>query len=365
MLAHPATSSSTPPNRCIAESRASAGGELDFTDTLDEVMKDSGPAREKPAAKDLVLQAPAEERPALFAGLQEMPSEGASLAGSAADEPDGAEQSEENGETQSPAESNVGSQAMNILAVPQRPLPDQPAQAPIAWEAGDQAIISGGASGTETEVQAARSDVAAGPGVEGMADGAEAAMAKGMEEVRGQTANEVRPAPGPAFPLAPPVPGASAELRSYVSVGVPPTPARQISPAILSFSAQPGIGAAPSRLVVALRPDELGRVEIAVEQAADGPAEIRLSAERPETLLMLMRDADAIQAVLQQAGIGTEKGHNLSFNLSEGGGGGQPPRERAPRPQALPEQEREEASRMPPPGMGGSGLSIGRIDIAL
>jgi hypothetical protein len=109
-------------------------------------------------------------------------------------------------------------------------------------------------------------------------------------------------------------------------------------------------------------------VEITMEQAPDAPAEVRLCAERPETLRMLMRDTDAIQSVLQQAGVGTENGRNLSFSLSQGGGDGQASSEQEPRHQPRqrhPEQGRDEAPRLSLAVLGGRSLPLGRIDIAL
>ncbi|WP_408904122.1 flagellar hook-length control protein FliK [Pseudoroseomonas cervicalis] len=67
---------------------------------------------------------------------------------------------------------------------------------------------------------------------------------------------------------------------------------------------------------MALQPEALGRVEISIEQAAGGPAEVRLLAERPDTLLLLLRDSSAIETALQQAGLGAETGRSLSIGLA-------------------------------------------------
>jgi Meckel syndrome type 1 protein len=57
-----------------------------------------------------------------------------------------------------------------------------------------------------------------------------------------------------------------------------------------------------------------------VERHGD-TAEVRVIAERPETLALLQRDQRELDRSLTQAGIATD-GRNLSFMLSDGGAGG-------------------------------------------
>jgi hypothetical protein len=68
-----------------------------------------------------------------------------------------------------------------------------------------------------------------------------------------------------------------------------------------------------------LDPVELGRVEVAIDRSR-GEAAIRVSAERPETLALLQRDARDLERALAAAGFG-EGGPVLSFSLSQGGSG--------------------------------------------
>jgi hypothetical protein len=409
----PPSSSAPLSARSTDDSRVTAGGDdRGFSDALDGAMKASTPAKEKPSgstrsglaatSEEPVPQETAsegdqavEDQPAILAGLQEVPSEIVPVTEPAGGESAGTEQSEDVEATLAPhlAEGTATAQAMNPLVV-QVALPAQVTAA--AFQQGREAQPDeGDIAGSETDGQGAGSweaetrRSAAGP--EGEASGMESkvsgeSIATTATEAVPQLSREVpdtqpsaRLVGGPATVEAMPLPASAlpataapspppAELRGYATAFVPPPPARQISPAILSLSARPGSGEAPSRLVVALRPDDLGRVEITMEQAPDGPAEVRLCAERPETLRMLMRDTDAIQSVLQHAGVGTENGRNLSFSLSQGGGDGQASSEQDPRHQTRqrhPEQGRDEAPRLSLAVLGGRSVPLGRIDIAL
>jgi hypothetical protein len=101
-----------------------------------------------------------------------------------------------------------------------------------------------------------------------------------------------------------------------------PPPAEQVAPVILAQAIRPG---APARTIIELRPAELGRVEVAVETRRDGPAEVRIVAERPEALAALQRDRPALEAALRSAGFEGQQA-TLSFDL---GGDRRPPPERA------------------------------------
>jgi hypothetical protein len=409
----PPSSSAPPPVRSTADSRVTAGGDDGgFSDTLNGVMKGSTPAKEKPSGSvrggsGATSEEPApqeaasggdqapDDQPALLAGLQEVPSQFVPVTGPAAGEPAGAEQSEDVEAALTPhlAEGTATAQAVNPLAV-QAALPGQVTAATVQQEAEVQPG-QGGMTGAETDSQGAASPEAetrrSAAGPEGKAPGGEskvsgeasaATATEAVPQLNPEAADtqpparlagapatvEAMPLPASALPAAAAPAPPPAELRGYATAFVPPPPGRQISPAIFSLSVQSGSGEAPSRLVVALRPDDLGRVEITMEQAPDAPAEVRLCAERPETLRMLMRDTDAIQSVLQQAGVGTENGRNLSFSLSEGGGDGQASSEQEPRHQSRqrhPKQGRDEAPRLSLAVIGGRSLPLGRIDIAL
>src|SRR3546814_11737514 len=69
-----------------------------------------------------------------------------------------------------------------------------------------------------------------------------------------------------------------------------------------------------------LHPAELGRIEVKLENASDGTLRAVISAERPETLDLLQRDARGLERALQDAGVQTDSG-SLRFNLRSQGQG--------------------------------------------
>jgi flagellar hook-length control protein FliK len=71
-----------------------------------------------------------------------------------------------------------------------------------------------------------------------------------------------------------------------------------------------------SSITVQLTPAELGRVDVRMDTKANGQTHVVLSAEKPETLALLQKDAGALQKALQQAGINANA-ENMSFNLRE------------------------------------------------
>ncbi len=91
----------------------------------------------------------------------------------------------------------------------------------------------------------------------------------------------------------------------------PPTPAQQVLPALVSLGHSQGV----RHVTVRLDPQELGRLQIRVEQPKDGPARVTLTAERPQTLDLLMRDQAQLHRALDQAGVPAE-GRSISFHLA-------------------------------------------------
>lgn len=92
-------------------------------------------------------------------------------------------------------------------------------------------------------------------------------------------------------------------------------PMAQLAPAAVAVALRGG-GKEPTRLIVAIRPVELGQVEVTLEQRDDGPARLRILAERPETLSLLLRERPALEQALNQAGLEASPG-TLSFGLSD------------------------------------------------
>ncbi len=92
---------------------------------------------------------------------------------------------------------------------------------------------------------------------------------------------------------------------------------QQIAPVLITLSIAPQLG--PARLTLLLEPEELGRIEVAVERVGEGRLSIAIVAERAETLMLLQRDSALLDRALAQAGVGSE-GRSLSFAFGEPGG---------------------------------------------
>ena len=89
-----------------------------------------------------------------------------------------------------------------------------------------------------------------------------------------------------------------------------PLPARQLAPVVVSLV----LGRGDEALTIALDPLELGRVEVSIGQGREA-GQIRIVAERPETLALLQRDQRELDRALNQAGL-DDMGRSLSFSLA-------------------------------------------------
>jgi flagellar hook-length control protein FliK len=69
-----------------------------------------------------------------------------------------------------------------------------------------------------------------------------------------------------------------------------------------------------NRINIRLHPAELGRVEVKLDLAEDGPLRAVLIAERSDTLELLQRDAGQLERTLAQAGLKLDSG-SLNFSL--------------------------------------------------
>ena len=119
---------------------------------------------------------------------------------------------------------------------------------------------------------------------------------------------EQPPAPPPMAPAAP------ASPTALPLPSPPTTPMQQVMPAVASVAAAPRDGA-PHVLTIRLDPVELGRVQVRIEQAADGPARVSLVAERPQTLQLLQQDQPQLHRALDLAGVPAE-GRVIQFQLA-------------------------------------------------
>lgn len=133
-----------------------------------------------------------------------------------------------------------------------------------------------------------------------------------------------------------------------------PAPLRQVAQLVMEVTFDMGKDQA---LSVMLDPASLGRVEISIERQGD-TTQVRVLAERPETLLLFQRDARELDRMLDQAGI-AGAGRALSFGLAPGGDNGQPREDR--RRHGAPRRSPMIAMADPAPRRASRGL----IDMAL
>jgi flagellar hook-length control protein FliK len=108
-----------------------------------------------------------------------------------------------------------------------------------------------------------------------------------------------------ALAPSPPLRGAGASATPST-----PAPAEQVAASIARLG-----NASSQTLIVRLNPGELGHVQITIARPNDGPASVALVAERPETLLLLLRDQPHLNQALNQAGIPSEA-RTLTFDLA-------------------------------------------------
>ena len=81
---------------------------------------------------------------------------------------------------------------------------------------------------------------------------------------------------------------------------------------------QKAVTAKLSRFSISLEPAELGRVDVRLEFVRDGQVRATITAERPETLELLQKDAQGLERTLRDAGTNTKE-LSLNFDLSGDG----------------------------------------------
>ena len=97
---------------------------------------------------------------------------------------------------------------------------------------------------------------------------------------------------------------------------LPSTAVGQVAVKLANSAADGG-----GKVTIRLNPEELGKVDVKLELGKDGTVHAKISAEKPETLDMLQRDARLLDKALQDAGLKTDQ-NSLEFDLR--GGNGQP-----------------------------------------
>lgn len=90
-----------------------------------------------------------------------------------------------------------------------------------------------------------------------------------------------------------------------------PHPATQVVSATIQKAVKAG---EETNIKLRLDPAELGRVEVKMSIDKDNTARIVLTAEKPETFMMLQKDSDVLQRALAESGLDTQG--ELSFELA-------------------------------------------------
>jgi len=185
------------------------------------------------------------------------------------------------------------------------PAENPPATADASQPAAGNKTTAQPAQGGKTpEALAAMADKAAGAGQPSAPSAADTASA-----TTGQTAT-------PTAAAAAGAPGTGlvhntsfAEALATARPNPAANPAEQIA-----IQVQRAQVAGQEKITIKLHPAELGRIEVKLEHSSDGTLRAVLSAERPETLDLLQRDARGLERALQEAGLKTDSG-SLNFSL--------------------------------------------------
>ncbi len=106
-----------------------------------------------------------------------------------------------------------------------------------------------------------------------------------------------------------------ASLVSHAQQAGTPHPATQMVAATITKAATNGES---KTISIRLDPPELGRVSIKMEFHKDKGVKAVLTAEKPETFMMMQRDSHVLQRALEEAGLDVNDGA-LSFELSQDG----------------------------------------------
>ena len=123
-------------------------------------------------------------------------------------------------------------------------------------------------------------------------------------------------APAPlGAPHPAPAPSQAPARSPAADKPAPPPAAAQVGPVLASFAAGVSHPGAPQHLTIRLDPMDLGRVQVRIERSPDGSARVELKVEKPDTLLLLLRDQPQLHRALDLAGVpSTER--TLQFHLA-------------------------------------------------
>jgi flagellar basal-body rod modification protein FlgD len=142
----------------------------------------------------------------------------------------------------------------------------------------------------------------------------------------------IPPAATPSQAVSSPVPVTPTVDPLAAAAAIPPTAVQTLHPTEAPAPAPPANSAAPAHQVAAalvqiahspsgsavtlrLDPAELGHVQIRIERGADGTSTVHVTAERPETLRLLVADQPQLHRTLDSAGL-PQEGRSLSLSLA-------------------------------------------------
>jgi flagellar hook-length control protein FliK len=85
----------------------------------------------------------------------------------------------------------------------------------------------------------------------------------------------------------------------------------------IAFNIRQAIDNGETQIRIQLQPHELGRIDVRLEMTEAGKVTAMISAERQDTLDMLMRDSRSLEKALQEAGLDVDS-NSLAFDLDQG-----------------------------------------------
>ncbi|MEI6162644.1 MAG: flagellar hook-length control protein FliK, partial [Roseococcus sp.] len=137
------------------------------------------------------------------------------------------------------------------------------------------------------------------------------------------------PTPNHDWTLEPTAPTPRPVEAPAAAPPAPPVPMRQVAPIAIALAFSPGMA---NGFQLSLDPVELGRVEIRVQREGESHS-VRVTAERPETLALLLRDRQELDRSLADAGLRVEsKGIDFALSPQSGGTDQRPQGEARPGP---------------------------------
>lgn len=114
--------------------------------------------------------------------------------------------------------------------------------------------------------------------------------------------------------------GSTAQAASLISsptIAGQNHPATQLVAATMIKSAKDG---SDQTIMIRLDPPELGNVSVRLQFGKDKSVKALISAEKPETFMMLQRDAHSLERALQSVGLDTAATDAISFELAQDNG---------------------------------------------